>query len=82
MSPGPEAADALVGLQPPVTGRTWAGSEVCADLLLRVGQNAAYLAAEVDVAGVSGLPRPGIGRQLGEGGPQRRRRLVGLDGGR
>jgi hypothetical protein len=55
---------------------------MCADLVLRVGQDASYLAAEVDVARVSGLPRSGIGRQFGEGGPQRHHRLLGLEGSR
>src|SRR5262249_58479195 len=56
------------------------GSWVRVDLLLRAGQDASYLAAEPDVARVSGPPRSGIGRQLGEGGPQRRHGLVGLGG--
>ena len=39
-----------------VAGGTWAGSGMFADLVLRVGEDASYLAAEVDVAGVRGLP--------------------------
>jgi hypothetical protein len=39
-----------------VAGGTRAGSGMFADLVLRVGEDVSYLAAEVDVAGVRGLP--------------------------
>jgi hypothetical protein len=49
-----------------------------ADLALRVGEDTFYLPAELNVTRVAGLPRPGICRQFGEGGPQRRHRLSRL----
>src|SRR5271169_858838 len=42
------------------------------DLALRLGQDAPHVAAEPRVAGVPGLPRPGIGRELAQGDAQRR----------
>lgn len=44
---------------------------VCSDLALRVGEDASYIPAELDVTGMTDLPRSGIGRQLSEGGPER-----------
>jgi hypothetical protein len=48
------------------------------DLALRVGQDTSYVPAELDVTGVADLPRSGIGRKFGEGGPQRHHWLLCL----
>ena len=49
-----------------------------ADLALRVGEDTSYVPAELNVTGVADVPRPGIGRQFGEGGPKCHHWLLGL----
>jgi len=52
--------------------RRRAGRVPHVDLALRLAQHAPHVAAEPHVAGVPGLPRPGVGRELAQGDTQHR----------